>query len=304
MASSARPVIDVSDLYKSYGDVRAVQGVSYEVFPGEIFAVLGPNGAGKTTTMRMTLGLIKPDRGTARVFGEPVTEKLYPRIGYLPEERGLYQDVTVLECLTYLGSLKGLSAADARKRALAGLERVELPEKANEKVKSLSRGMQQKVQFLVTILHDPELIIIDEPFSGLDPVNTRLIESIIYDLAAKGTAVVMSTHQMRQIEEMADRLMMVSSGQRVLYGPVDAVRQEYATGSVLVKATGNLETLQGVDHIIRRNGQYELFPLPGVTPQELLRQLAVAPNISVEEFEVATPSLDDIFVAVVKEKQA
>jgi ABC-2 type transport system ATP-binding protein len=299
----ASKIIDVEHLKKSYGDVQAVKDISYEVYPGEIFAVLGPNGAGKTTTIRMTLGLIQPDGGSARLFGEPVTQETYRRIGYLPEERGLYQDVTALACLTYLASLKGLSEDEAKRRALEGLERVELADKANDKIKTFSRGMQQKVQFLATILHQPELIIVDEPFSGLDPVNTRLIEAIIFDLARQGTTVVMSTHQMQRIEQMADRLMMISRGERVLYGPVEEVRRQYATGSVLVKATGDLGALQGVDHVEHNNGRYELVPTDGVTPQDLLRQLALAPDVSVEEFEVALPSLDDVFVAVVREKQ-
>ncbi len=297
------PVILVEELYKSYGSVRAVRGVSYQVMPGEIFAVLGPNGAGKTTTIRMTLGLIKPERGSVRLFGQAVDESLYPRIGYLPEERGLYQDVSALDCLTYLASLKGLAPREARTRALAWLERVELADKAKDKIKSFSRGMQQKVQFLATILHEPELIIIDEPFSGLDPVNTRLIEGIIFELAAKGTTVVMSTHQMQRVEQMADRLMMISRGQRVLYGPVDEVRRQYASGSVRVKGTGNLSALSGVGRLIAHDGHVELFPLPGVTPDGLLRQLATTPDVTVEAFEVTTPSLDDIFVQVVKEKQ-
>ncbi len=296
------PVIDVQGLHKSYGAVQAVRGISYEVMPGEIFAVLGPNGAGKTTTMRMTLGLIQPDSGSARLWGKGVEHSLYQRVGYLPEERGLYQDVTVLECLVYLARLKGVPGAEARRRALAGLERVDLAEKSKAKIKSLSRGMQQKVQFLATILHEPELIIIDEPFSGLDPVNTRLIESIIYDLAAGGTAVVMSTHQMRQVEEMADRLMMISRGQRVLYGPVNEVRRQYASGSVWVRASGALATVPGVASVVPHNGRFELFPHPDVTPQELLRQLAAAPDVEVEAFEVATPSLNEIFVQVVQEK--
>lgn len=293
------PTISALGLHKAYGDVVAVDDISYEVFPGEIFAVLGPNGAGKTTTMRLTLGLIRPDQGSATLFGRPAGPAVYPRLGYLPEERGLYQEISVIDNLVYLASLKGLSRGEARKRALAGLERVELAEFSRARVKTLSRGMQQKVQFLATILHEPELIIIDEPFSGLDPVNTRLIQGILFDLAAAGTAIVMSTHQMEQIEKMAGRLMMISRGRRVLYGPVEEVRQAYASGSVLVRAEGDLAALNGVERIEARNGRVELFPEPGVTPQDLLRRLAAAPGVAVSEFEVATPSLDDIFVAVV-----
>jgi len=296
-------VIEATELYKRFGKVEAVAGVSFTVRAGEIFAVLGPNGAGKTTTIRMTLGLIQPDSGQARLWGEVAKQTLYQRIGYLPEERGLYQDVTVLECLTYLASLKGLSRSEAKKRALAGLEQLGLAEKGKEKVKTLSRGMQQKVQFLATILHKPALIIIDEPFSGLDPLNTRLIKQLIYDLAAQGTTIVMSTHQMQQIEEMADRLMMISQGKRVLYGTVEQVRRHYATGAVWVKATGDLSMVSGIERIEHKNERYELYPAEGVTPQALLHQLATTSDVMVEQFEVALPSLDDIFVRVVQEKQ-
>ena len=296
-------VIEVSELCKRFGEVEAVAGVSFTVGAGEIFAVLGPNGAGKTTTIRMTLGLIQPDSGQARLWGQVANQTLYQRIGYLPEERGLYQDVRVLECLTYLASLKGLSRGEARKRALAGLEQLGLAEKAQAKVKALSRGMQQKVQLLATILHRPALIIIDEPFSGLDPLNTRLIKQLMYDLAAQGTTIVMCTHQMQQIEEMADRLMMISKGKRVLYGTVEQVRRQYATGAVWVKATGDLSLVSGIERIEEKNERYELYPAEGVTPQALLHQLATTSEIIVEQFEVALPSLDDIFVRVVQEKQ-
>ena len=296
-------VIEASELYKRFGQVEAVAGVSFTVGAGEIFAVLGPNGAGKTTTIRMTLGLIQPDSGQARLWGQVPNQTLYQRIGYLPEERGLYQDVKVLECLTYLASLKGLSRGEAKKRALAGLEQLDLAEKAQEKVKSLSRGMQQKVQLLATILHRPDLIVIDEPFSGLDPLNTRLIKQLIYDLAAQGTTIVMSTHQMQQIEEMAVRLMMISKGKRVLYGTVEQVRRQYATGAVWVKATGDLSLVSGIERIEQKNGRYELYPTPDITPQALLHQLVTTSGIMVEQFEVALPSLDDIFVRVVQEKQ-
>lgn len=198
-----------------------------------------------------------------------------------------------MEGLIYLGSLKGLSRGEARQRALAGLERLDLADKANDKIKSFSKGMQQKVQFLATILHTPDLIIIDEPFSGLDPINTQLIKEMLFDLAKQGTTIVMSTHQMQRIEEMADRLMMISAGERVLYGPIEAVKSQYSSGSVLVRAQGEVANLPGVDHIEARNGRYELFPTEGVTHQQLLAQLVADPAITVEEFEVATPSLDE-----------
>src|SRR5450432_118999 len=189
--------IVVEHISKSYGDFRAVKDLTFEVFGGEIFAMLGPNGAGKSTTIRMILDILKPDTGAISVLGGPLTEATKDRIGYLPEERGLYRSVPVLEMMIYLGTLKGLSSAEARKRSISYLERFDLADSAKKKVSDLSKGMQQKVQFAVTVLHDPDLIIIDEPFSGLDPVNTLLIENLLADFKKRGKAVVMSTHQMQ-----------------------------------------------------------------------------------------------------------
>ena len=183
-------VINVEKISKSYGSFRAVHNLTFEVYGGEIFAMLGPNGAGKSTTIRMILDILKPDEGTIHVFGAPLNDHTKNRIGYLPEERGLYRNVPVLEMMVYLGMLKGLSSAEAKKRSLRYLEQVDLGEHAKKKVSELSKGMQQKVQFGVTVLHEPDLIIIDEPFSGLDPVNTRVIEELLRSFRARGGAVV------------------------------------------------------------------------------------------------------------------
>src|SRR5215208_7509970 len=182
--------IVVEHISKSYGDFRAVRDLTFEVFGGEIFAMLGPNGAGKSTTIRMILDILKPDTGAIRVLGGPLTDATKDRIGYLPEERGLYRNVPVLEMMVYLGTLKGLSGKDARARAMRYLERLDLAEHAKKKVSELSKGMQQKVQFAVTVLHEPDLIIIDEPFSGLDPVNTLMIKDLLLDFVKRGKAVV------------------------------------------------------------------------------------------------------------------
>src|SRR5689334_2839349 len=197
--------IRVENVNKSYGDFQAVQDLSFEVFPGEIFAMLGPNGAGKSTTIRMILDIIRPDKGRIEILGQQINDALKNRIGYLPEERGLYRNVRVLDMMVYLGTLKGLSTGEARKRSLAMLERLDLAEHAKKKVSELSKGMQQKVQFAVTVLHDPDLIIIDEPFSGLDPVNTLVVQDLLLDFKKRGKAVVMSTHDMPQVEELAER---------------------------------------------------------------------------------------------------
>src|SRR5579859_6198737 len=227
MSVSTNAIV-VNGITKHYGNYVAVDNLSFEVSAGQIFSMLGPNGAGKTSTIRMILDIIKPDSGTIEVLGGPFVEATKERIGYLPEERGLYKNVRLVELLTYLGTLKGMSADAASKRASALLDEVGLGENKKSKVSELSRGMSQKVQFVATILHDPELIIIDEPFAGLDPVNTEMIKNMIYQLKAKGHTVVMSMHEMHQVEEMADRLLMIDQGQRVLYGSVDEVRQNYA----------------------------------------------------------------------------
>lgn len=294
--------IRVDNISKQYGSFQAVADLSFEVFKGEVFAILGPNGAGKSTTIRMILDILKPDTGRIAVLGAPLTEATKNRIGYLPEERGLYRSVSVLEMMVYLGTLKGLSSADAKRRAHDYLKRFDLAEYAKKKVSDLSKGMQQKVQFAVTVLHDPELIIIDEPFSGLDPVNTLIIKQIITEMKAHGGAVVMSTHQMYQVEEMADRLLMIERGRKALYGSVDEVRRQYAQNAVEVEGSGPWETLTGVERVLRtENGRASatLFLRSDITPDQVLGEIARRPDLTIQRFELAVPDLNDIFIRVV-----
>ncbi|MCZ7544058.1 MAG: ATP-binding cassette domain-containing protein [Anaerolineae bacterium] len=281
--------IEVAQVSKSFGATHAVVDISFEVMRGEIFAMLGHNGAGKTTTIRMILDILKPDTGSIKVLGSKINEATKDRIGYLPEERGLYRNVKVVECLSYLGELKGMGASDARARAMALLERVELADVAEKKVSELSRGMQQKAQFAATVIHNPELIIIDEPFSGLDPVNTLLIKDLLYEMRDQGSTIVMSTHQMHQIEEMADRLLMMHFGKRVLYGKVDEVRKRFAINAVEVEGTGDWAALPGVINVERaENGrEYHLMLDEGVTPDDVIRAIADSPDHHVRRFEEA-----------------
>jgi len=239
-------VISVDGVTKRYGKHLAVDNLTFEVRRGEIFSMLGPNGAGKTTTIRMILDIIKPDSGTIRVFGGPFTEATKEHIGYLPEERGLYRNAKLVDLLTYLGTLKGMTTSAATKRAAELLDEVGLGENKKSKVSELSRGMSQKVQFVATIIHNPDLLIIDEPFSGLDPVNTQMVKQMIYKLRDEGKTIVMSLHEMHQVEEMANRLLMLDRGQRVLYGSVDEVRQQYAENAVIVSGEGDWQALKGV----------------------------------------------------------
>jgi ABC-2 type transport system ATP-binding protein len=291
--------LEVSHISKNFATTRAVDDLSFQVRSGEIFAMLGPNGAGKTTTIRMALDILKPDQGSISVLGGPLTQATKDRIGYLPEERGLYRSITVLDCLTYLGTLKGMTPKAAKARAGELLERVELGENKLQKVSELSRGMQQKAQFAATILHNPDLIIIDEPFSGLDPVNTLLIKDIIYEMKAQSKTIIMSTHMMHQVEEMADRLLMMNHGRQVLYGPVDRVREQFALNAVYVEGQGDWAALPGVTRVQTDGKETELFLEQDVTPDNLLAQLAGNPAYRITRFEVAVPALNDIFITVV-----
>jgi ABC-2 type transport system ATP-binding protein len=296
--------LEAKNISKTFATTRAVDELSFQVRSGEIFAMLGPNGAGKTTTIRMALDILKPDQGSISVLGGPLTQATKDRIGYLPEERGLYRAITVLDCLTYLGTLKGMTPRDAKKRAAELLERVELGENKLQKVSELSRGMQQKAQFAATILHDPDLLIIDEPFSGLDPVNTLLIKDIIYERKAQGKTIIMSTHMMHQVEEMADRLLMMNRGRQVLYGRVEQVREQFALNAVYVDGQGDWAALPGVERVQVDGKETELLLKEGVMPDELLAQVAGKPDYRVTRFEVAMPSLNDIFITVVDAKRS
>ncbi len=292
-------LLDVRDVSKKYAAVLAVDDISFTIRPGEIFGLLGPNGAGKTTTIRMILDIIKPDGGQISVLGGPMNEAKKARIGYLPEERGLYEDMTLLEVLLFLGQLKGLSRAEAHERAERYLREVELWDVHERKVEALSRGMTQKAQFVAATMHEPDLIIIDEPFSGLDPVNTRIIKGLIYRMRDRGAGIIMSTHQMHQVEEMCQRIMLMNHGERVLYGPLHDIRERFSTNAVKVTLQGNVEHVPGVQHITRQNGDYRLLLEENAPPEHVLQTLVQMPEVTVERFEQVQTSLDEIFVDVV-----
>jgi ABC-2 type transport system ATP-binding protein len=291
--------LDIRGISKMYGAVQAVNDLSFEVRQGEIFGLLGPNGAGKTTTIRMALDIIKPNAGEISVLGGPMTEEKKSRIGYLPEERGLYDDMTVLDTLLFLGQLKGLSKATARERAETYLRELELWEARDRKIEALSQGMNQKAQFVAGTMHEPDLLIIDEPFSGLDPVNTRIIKSLLVRMRDQGTAIIMSTHQMQRVEEMCQRILLIDHGQRVLYGPLDDIREQFATNAVEVDLRGQLDEVPGVTRLTTRNGGYRMTLEKGMQPEALLQTLVAMPEVTVERFERVQTSLDDIFVQVV-----
>ncbi len=293
--------IAVSKLAKSFGAAKAVNDVTFEVRCGEIFGLLGPNGAGKTTTIRMILDIFKPDRGNITVLGGPMTEAKKNQIGYLPEERGLYREITVEQCVLYLAELKGVDKDTAKTRAQRYFEQLDLAAHKKKKVQDLSKGMQQKVQIITTLIHQPELLIIDEPFSGLDPLNTRLIQDLLLAERDRGTTIVMSTHQMYQVEEMCNRLVLINKGDSVLYGAVDEIRRQYADNAVRLTAHGELPQIDGVRETNRKNGSRVLHLPDGLSPQALLQRLTAAPDLVIESFSLALPTMDDIFVRVVGE---
>jgi ABC-2 type transport system ATP-binding protein len=292
-----RPV-EVSQITKSFGNTKAVNDVSFAVERGEILGLLGPNGAGKTTTIRMVLDIFRPDTGTVSVFGGPMTEEKKDRIGYMPEERGLYQDLPVERCLVYLGTLKGLSTAEARQRVGTYLKQFDLAAHKSKKVKELSKGMQQKAQLINTILHQPELIIVDEPFAALDPVNTQMVKDLLIELRQKGTSIVLCTHQMHHAEELCDRIVLIDHGRIVLEGGLEEVRRQYAGNAVLVRVAGDLPDVAGVQSAAPYNHSTKWTLTEGTTPQDVLRAL-VAGNAAVEQFEIALPSLEEVFIKAV-----
>ena len=291
--------VAVSDVTKRFGNVAAASDVSFEVARGEIFGLIGPNGAGKTTVIRMLMDIIKPDSGQVRVLGQPLREATKNRTGYLPEERGLYKKLTVGETLSYLSSLKGCSGPASRRRAAALLERTGMHPHRHKKVEELSKGMAQLIQFIATILHDPELVILDEPFYGLDPVNTRLIKDMVGELRREGKAVILSTHMMNEVEELCDRILMVNRGRPVLYGNLAEIKDRYRTNSVFLSVDGDPGHIEGVTGTKDHGAYLELALDDRTSPQAVLAGL-VGRNITVNRFEVALPPLSDIFIRVAR----
>lgn len=296
--------VEVKQISKAFGHFQAVKNLSFDVHQGEIFALLGPNGAGKSTSIRMILDIIKPDQGEIKVLGGILTDATKSRIGYLPEERGLYKNVKVLDMMVYLGQLKGMTSANAKQKAMALLDRLELKDNAKNKVEELSKGMQQKVQFAVTVMHEPDLIIIDEPFSGLDPVNRLVIKQLLDDFSKQGGTIIMSTHQMNQVEEMADRMMMISRGEQKLYGKVDDIRRDFASHAIVVEGTGDWAKVPGVTDVKAVNGNGRTLKLTlaeSATADSVLGYMAQSPDYTIERFERAIPSLDEVFIRVAGE---
>jgi ABC-2 type transport system ATP-binding protein len=295
------PAVEVSHIVKSFADKVAVDDLSFSVAQGEIFGLIGPNGAGKTTTIRMMMDIIKPDSGGVTILGQRLGEATKNRLGYLPEERGLYKKLRVIDSIVYLASLKGVDRRKAAEKAEALLNQTGMLDSKKRKIEELSKGMGQIIQFIVTIIHEPELIVLDEPFSALDPVNTELLKSMVMDLRNKGKAVILSTHQMNQVEELCDRILMVNNGQAVLYGDLSEIKARYRGNSVLLDFRGEPGEIPGVTAKRQHKGYLELILDGQTTPQQVLAYL-MSRGLEINRFEVATPSLNEIFLKEVGKK--
>ena len=289
--------VEVNHIVKSYADKIAVNDLSFSIAPNEIFGLIGPNGAGKTTTLRMMMDIIKPDSGTVTILGEKLTEASKNKLGYLPEERGLYRNLTVIDSIVYLASLKGMDRHSAEEKASELLNQTGMLPHKGKKIEELSRGMGQIIQFIVTIIHDPELVVLDEPFAGLDPVNTELLKMIFVDLRNRDKAVILSTHQMNQVEELCDRILMIDNGRSVLQGNLTEIKSRYRSNSVIIDSEGDLGQIPGVTEKRAHKGYVELILDGNTTPKQVLERL-VGTGIVINRFEAATPSLNEIFLKV------
>jgi ABC-2 type transport system ATP-binding protein len=301
------PQLSVESVVKAYDGKVAVDQVSFEVNGGEVFGLLGPNGAGKSTLIRMVMDILRPDSGRILVNGRPSTDADHDKVGYLPEERGLYRKQKVIDVLDYFGRLKGMTGPDVKAKARAALDRMGLGEWAGKRVDALSKGMQQKVQIVGTLLHEPEVVILDEPFTGLDPLNARMVKELIAALKREGRLVVLSTHQMDQVEELCDRIVMIDRGRRVLYGTVREIKKRYAEeirassghrNVVVVEGEGEFATLPGVSEAVALGGALKLTLSPDLRPERFLER-AIAGGMTITHFEAAPTPLEEIFVHVV-----
>ncbi len=297
--------IELNAVRKTYDHFVAVDDLSFHIEQGAVFGLLGPNGAGKTSTIRMMIGITAPDSGSINVFGQPFNRKALHRIGYLPEERGLYKKMKVLDQLIFLGELHGLPAASAREKAVSWCERLEISGWLEKKIEELSKGMQQKIQFAATLLHDPDFIIMDEPFGGLDPVNASLLKDVLLDLKKQGKTILFSTHRMDQVEKLCDSICLINRGKPVLQGQLKDIKAQYGKSNVQIEYDGDGAFLQQNNLVKTYNnyGNYvEVRLAPGADSQQLLRM--VAERSHVNKFEVMEPSLEEIFIEVVGKTNA
>jgi ABC-2 type transport system ATP-binding protein len=295
--------VELVGVRKSFDGIVAVDDLSLAIPPGAIFGLLGPNGAGKTTAIRMLIGILLPDAGEVRIFGAPVSRDVTRRIGYLPEERGLYRRMTVEDNLVFVGRLAGLAARDARVRALKWARRMVIDRWMSSRVEELSKGMQQRVQFIAALVHEPDLVVMDEPFSGLDPINVNELNEILLDLKRSGRTILLSTHRMDQAERLCDEICLVNRGRGVLSGPIRQIRSANGRCTLRIEIEGDLASLArfpGVECFIDRGNHADIVLCPGADSQDLLRRAMRLGRVL--RFELREPSLEDVFVSVVGER--
>ncbi|MEI6613798.1 MAG: ATP-binding cassette domain-containing protein [Chrysiogenales bacterium] len=292
----------LKDLVKDFDGKRAVDRISFTARKGEILGLLGPNGAGKTTTIRMIMNIIAPDQGTIEILGRPFSEKMKNNIGYLPEERGLYRKMKIMDVLIFLGELKGLQADTIRERSRRLLQQFDLNSYEQKKVEELSKGMAQKLQIIVTILHEPELLILDEPFSGLDPLNIELVTRILLEKKKEGVSIILSTHLMEYAEKIVDSLVMINQGRKVLDGKLTEIKAQYGKKFIRIEYEGNSAFMSGLDYVKGwkdhgREMEIELIDL--ADKNRLLKELSA--RVSLNAFQLTEPSLQHIFIRKVNE---
>jgi ABC-2 type transport system ATP-binding protein len=296
------PVVELAGVTKAYESKVAVSNLSLSIEAGQMFGLLGPNGAGKTSSIRMMMGITVPDSGRISLFGKPFERGSLDRVGYLPEERGLYKKMKVLDQLVFIGCLHGLGAEEARKRALSWAKRLEIADVLHKKAQELSKGMQQKIQFIATLVHEPGLIVMDEPFSGLDPLNATLLQNTLLDLKDQGRAILFSTHRMDQVEKLCDSICLINNGQAVLAGKMREIKSRYERNRVIVEFEGSPAFLASAEVAEAKNysGHAEITLKPRGDAQKLLHEAAAAATIY--RFELVEPSLEEIFIQTVRGK--
>jgi ABC-2 type transport system ATP-binding protein len=303
--TNGHPTVSIHNITKRFGEFTAVSELSLAVYPGRIYGLLGPNGAGKTTTIRMIVNIMAPDSGRIDVFGQQITPLLQDRIGYLPEERGLYKKMKVGDQIKFFAALKNVDAKEADRRVVRWLSRLKLAEWKNRKAGELSKGMQQKVQFINSIVHEPDLLILDEPFSGLDPVNLELLKDVILELKSSGKTIIFSTHQMEIAERICDDICLINGSRKVLEGSIREVKRGFGRHAVALRLQGGDEVLADqslVNKLERHSDGMEVFLAAGANAQILLKRLIEA-GAQIERFEMIEPSLTNIFIEKVSESQ-
>ena len=296
------PIVELQHVRKAYDTKVAVEDLSFSIEPGSMFGLLGPNGSGKTSSIRMMIGITVPDSGSVGLFGQPFDRKNLGRVGYLPEERGLYKKMKVIDQIVFMGQLHGLDAATATRRAHEWCERLEITEAIEKKTEELSKGMQQKIQFIAALLHDPELIIMDEPFSGLDPVNATLLQDTLLELRQQGRTILFSTHRMDQVEKMCDAICLIHRGHLVLSGGMREIKSEYPANRVEIVFTGDDGFLRhpSIESAKQYHGMAEIKLRDGADGQALLAEAVKMARIT--RFEVMEPTLEEIFIEKVTEE--